>query len=1300
MGFGNTNDIEIQVRLEADKAIQGLKQLEQQAANVDKKFGKASDGADDFASSLKGVGLSSAALSAAIVGIGGTVIAISAKLIKMGDALGDVQGAFEQASKQAGVLSSTLLSNLNAASKNAVSNMELMSAASRGLQFKIPAEQLADLAYAAQRFADSQGKDFIEVYQQLIQAVNTGRISTLAQFGVLENGRLVVDKFTDAQRKQIEASRGVQDILESLQKDFIDTTASIGAMINESVVLISVLKGIEGVAHIAADAIQSLKNVLPDVASGALSATLSALPGGNLLKGPLQTLSAQVTTLQALNKWLNNTTESTDKADKSTIKFGHDAKAAGKNIKNDLGGALEDFDSKLNDIFGQETFPSLREAITKAFQDVAANGGDIKASIKKIGEIFLNGVVNPDEFKKRIAIILKETQSVQDEIVDVSKAGQGAGDALSNSVAAGLDDSTQQLLDAAQTVTNIFAEIQNGSFFSKGNFASSGSQVGGLVGSIFGDSATGSQIGGILGSVAELFTSESGAGTQARKDADRFFADVFDANRLAIVVGDQVKQIGDLVFKGDTPFGGDSQFSDGSFDNFLGGLGAGVQASFKGVGAAFEELLGIADDASGQIAAVLANNVGGELNNLQLLVQATGKSFDDLHNAIVESFLDGTLSIEEAHSALVGLQQVMEVGIPGQLGAIDQAFRNFQATIADGHAGRAFADSLRDIGAEAIQLGVHTFPDLANRLVSVFGFSTTQVAAFFEALRVAGITSLQGLADAGAEAAVAIGTNFNTILAGGTPTATPAITPVSTPHFSGGGGGGGAPRSNGADTAKAQREAEQKRLLDNTYKLLTASKDYEAVLQQLNDGLITSAAAGKLINQEFKKILSTQTALTAAEAKYQKLLKAGKDTKGIANTAKEIERLKKVLEDLTETQKKNTESTKLSLDPIKNLLTDMNKLGLASKELGINVEKTTDILIEGFKGGLLSIDDVYKKIKQTQDLLGQGIPDAMGDVTQAFRNLLLGGKNGGAFSLDALGDIFAEAQQKFDAGLKPAQKAQFQSLTVDFNRTRDALQEALNAGPVGGESRGGFESRIEQLQRQFEGAKKALEDFSSIVPKAGLEDLRSYLLESFDPDTVQKFFTALGDQGIKSFDDIKNASEETLVELLGRLSELGLPFSETTDDIKNLVKGVKEVKSPLQKASDEAGKLIDPLQASVDLVNQFLSGASQLPSVIEGSSPALSNVSQQITAILDDLAILQDSYDVNVTFNVSSVIDGNSQSIVDILRDAGVAVVPTGPGNDSSGGGTDRQRNRYKYLVNHGRGNTAEAKKLKGILGL
>lgn len=234
----------------------------------------------------------------------------------------------------------------------------------------------------------------------------------------------------------------------------------------------------------------------------------------------------------------------------------------------------------------------------------------------------------------------------------------------------------------------------------------------------------------------KLFKGDS-AGTTAKKGADKYFADLFNASRLSVVIDGQLKEVKDLVFSGNQ--------NGGLFES----LSESTKNAFSGVGAAFESLLGIDSDLGVNIGNVLANNIGGSLNNLQLLVQATGQSFEDLKEQTVNAFLDGKLSIDDANSALAGLAQVAQQGVPDGIGLIDVAFQNLEAAGTKG--GRALIDALQDIGYEAKELGIRDFGGLQAELQKRMPQATDEINKLFDALQTNGISSIEQLTSATAE---------------------------------------------------------------------------------------------------------------------------------------------------------------------------------------------------------------------------------------------------------------------------------------------------------------------------------------------------------------------------------------------------------------------------------------------------------------------------------------------------------------------------------------------------------------------
>lgn len=357
--------------------------------------------------------------------------------------------------------------------------------------------------------------------------------------------------------------------------------------------------------------------------------------------------------------------------------------------------------------------------------------------------------------------------------------------------------------------------------------------------------ATGGLTSFIPDSVFEGMFGDSAA-TKARKAADKFFANLFEEESLAVIINGKLSRVNDLVFSGNQEGG---LFSTLSSD---------VQNKFSAVGSALEESLGLGEIAAVNLSNVLANNLGGDLNNLQLLIQATGKSFEELGNIAFEAFYKGEVSVTELVNQLSALHDVMSRGIPNATGAVGTAFDNVFSAGFNG--GRALLDAISDIAFEAQELGVKDFPALQNVLINTFGKGTDQVVAFFQAMKVAGVNSLADLASASQATIAVIGANLEAISKGQqavfnassvqTPT-TPDFPTFSAPKVGGFSGGGGS-RSGGGSASRSKPADKFKELSLVVANLSTVA--VRGVDDAIKDILaLDDSAIGKLEQGFFKK---------------------------------------------------------------------------------------------------------------------------------------------------------------------------------------------------------------------------------------------------------------------------------------------------------------------------------------------------------------------------------------------------------------------------------------------------------------
>lgn len=445
--------------------------------------------------------------------------------------------------------------------------------------------------------------------------------------------------------------------------------------------------------------------------------------------------------------------------------------------------ANENFDSSLKDLLGIDSLPGVSKELRAVFDDFNLQQKTAKETEDAIKKLSLQYRMSPESIKqfqesmkgaadsskdatqaynKNIEEMLRLKDEYEKDVADAKKGGSIFGglfddlfsDDAGNSgtpeaISKGRDFGEQMGAAVAQGLSDGILLLLEGGNGTEYRAALSKTIFDGLAAAAGEFGPFVQAVEPVFGKALEHVFGGEHAGTTARKSADAFFADAFDANRLGIIINNQLVRVKDLVFKGNTLFGGDSQFTNGSFGNFFDTLPAQVQAGFAGVGAGLEEILGLTDDISGQIAAVLANNIGDSLNNLQLLVQSTGKSFEELREGVIKSFDSGKLDFVQTQTALNGIAQVAQDGIPDGLGLSIQAFKNLQAAGTKG--GRVSIDALKDIAHEAKELKLQDFPALIKQLLSTGELSADQVALLFQTLEQHGIKSIEQLATATTE---------------------------------------------------------------------------------------------------------------------------------------------------------------------------------------------------------------------------------------------------------------------------------------------------------------------------------------------------------------------------------------------------------------------------------------------------------------------------------------------------------------------------------------------------------------------
>jgi len=110
-----------------------------------------------------------------------------------------------------------------------------------------------------------------------------------------------------------------------------------------------------------------------------------------------------------------------------------------------------------------------------------------------------------------------------------------------------------------------------------------------------------------------------------------------------------------------------------------------------------------------------------------------------------------------------------------------------------------------------------------------------------------------------------------------------------------------------------------------------------------------------------------------------------------------------------------------------NLGASLNNLQIAVDALGISFDDLTKSILDAGDQGKLSFLEIQGALAGVQQIAQRGIPDALGATVTAFQNLQAAGIKGGRVSVDALGDIGAEA---LELGLSALPQLQSQLLST------------------------------------------------------------------------------------------------------------------------------------------------------------------------------------------------------------------------------------------------------------------------------
>lgn len=730
------NQLDITVKVDAQGAISTFDNLGNKVSEFSGKADDASSRSEMLGAAIGNIAVASGALLAAMV-------PVIAKFAEQGDKVNDVTEGFNELTAKAGGVSDVFLGNLRTGTQGMISDFELMRKANDALIAGLKPEQFETVAAAAKQFADKTGIDATQAIDQLSNALQTGNQRVLKQYQVFLDTTAVTEQYATAHGKlasqiteteKVEAIRaaalvklaqntksaaeqtlGLGDRIDQLKTSLTNAINKIAAGIDQSKFL---AQAFEILAKSALWLSEQVSKVFSDLDGYIRRSVARTLEGVNLLAKALSLNPITQSFGQDLELATRLYSDYLWKLDENIQKEKVSAIATNENASalQELAKQADEAARKSTDVVGGI------ERVGKAARDAEPEVRALKDATESLGEFGPGNAAGIADFMDQQARAAEEVASFW---------GQAIGQAMAQGIGAALSGDKGGIKNALRGL----GSSAGGRFG-----ATAGASIGGPIGAAIGQelgSALGDAAGkAVFDAVNHIFSSED-AGTSARKAADKWFADIFDASRLSVIINGELKQISDLTF------GSGDSFGSGEAFNMFNELPAQAQAAFSGVGLAFEQLVGMGEDAAGQLAAVFANNLGGDLNNLQLLVQATGQSFDDLKGSIMDAFLNGKISAAEAQGAIGQLQVVMQDGIPGAVGAVTEAFDHLKAAGTKG--GRALVDAIKDVGFEAKELGLKTLPDLQSYLASTGKYSAEEIQKVMDALNAAGITTIDQL---------------------------------------------------------------------------------------------------------------------------------------------------------------------------------------------------------------------------------------------------------------------------------------------------------------------------------------------------------------------------------------------------------------------------------------------------------------------------------------------------------------------------------------------------------------------------
>lgn len=673
---------------------------------------------------------------------GAAKVAISA--ISEGSSVGDVAESFDKMAAKAGTLSDVLLEELSAATGGTVDNLTLMRETLEATRAGATPDEFIKLTEAARVLAEETGGNLTDELDQLSNAFETGRVMGL-------KNKLGVIDLEQAQEK-LAQSLGVS--ADKLSKEG------------------QILAARQAILSAASKKTQEFGVITDDAGDAIASITSTYTNFTNKVKQTFGTNEDLNKALQQLARiikeidfgpiisGLTSIAEYSAKAITAIITVGKgiveifDAKQSGMRrglSDTEIGQILSEAVTKTEELKGkaEEAGGALGELGTKGGKGLIDLSAVAEDAAKRLED--LNKAIN-DNLEDRIRLQERLIQNTEKEIdLTIEKIKQEQESSFSFGIASSLGGPATM----AEFGRNLSNALQNAlvTALSGGNkqdiFGGLGRELGAQFGPL--GEFLGGELGvGIADGLDHAFGGNRDAGHKARNAVNKFFHDLLEDSSIRVSFAEGIiAELDAIQFD-------ESAIRAGGWADAMQAAGETASEGFTGAGIALQEILGISEAIGPQIGAALFDNLNGNLNDLQILLQQTGFSLEQMKTSIVDAFKAGELTALDTTSALQGVQEVMTDGIPGAIGDVSQAFENLK---------KGGVNSLDAMGDLAIELqekfpGVTlTLEDLRAELIAQ-GKPLEEVDALMTAFAENGVDSLQELIDIGDELAISVLANL------------------------------------------------------------------------------------------------------------------------------------------------------------------------------------------------------------------------------------------------------------------------------------------------------------------------------------------------------------------------------------------------------------------------------------------------------------------------------------------------------------------------------------------------------------